>query len=115
MAPAGPAGNRAGVRRLAVAGRDPRYRGGAGELTREKRRAEWPFVSCAHNSHPVIIFGPPSMIIRRVWASLGIRLESVRNPAHLIGFINRFMVRVHEPEKIALRGIVEHQLYTLSV
>ncbi len=33
-----------------------------------------------YNSHPVIIFGPPLMTIRRVWASLGIRPESARNP-----------------------------------
>ncbi len=46
----------------------------------------------------------------RVWANLGIRLESVGIPAHLIGpsagimdrFISQFMVRVHEPGRIAL-------------
>lgn len=37
---ASPAGDRGGLRRLAVAGCDPRGHGGAGELTREKRRAE---------------------------------------------------------------------------
>ena len=47
---------------------------------REKHRAEWPFASCGHNSHPVIIFGPPSMTFRHVWIGLGIRWESIRNP-----------------------------------
>ena len=73
---------------------------------REKRRAEWPFCELCYNSHPVIIFGPPSMTIRRVWDSLGIHPESVRNPAHLIGpstrlmdwFMSRFMVRDNEHE-----------------
>ena len=50
------------------------------ETSREARRRVTVCELC-HNSHPVIIFGPPSVIIRRVWASLGIRPESVGNPA----------------------------------
>ena len=70
---------------MAVARRDLRYRGGTGELIREKRRAEWLFCELCYNSHPVVIFGPPSMTRYRVWASLGIRPES--------GSFNRLMIR----------------------
>jgi len=84
------------VRRVAVVGCDPRGRGGADELIREKRRAEWLFCELCHNSHPVVILGPPSMTSRRVWDSLGIRPESVWNPPG-IRFIGSTHGPVHDP------------------
>jgi len=86
------------VRRVAVVGCDPRGRGGADELIREKRRAEWLFCELCYNSHPVIIFGPPSMTRRRVWASLGIRPESGLFDRLMSRFMSRLMNRL-------LRGV----------
>ena len=71
-------------KRQKVTGCDPRYRGSADELIREKRRAEWPFCELCYNSHPVVILGPPLIGGR---------------PAHWIGssaassseFMNRFI------------------------
>lgn len=72
--------------------------------SREKRKRRVVVCELCYNSHPVIIFRPPSMIIRCVWASLGFRPESVWNPVHLIGpsagiidrLISRFIVWAHE-------------------